>query len=137
MYTIIQDKLTTVALNKSQIKTLKAENEVLLSDVIKEILQEVKSLNSDSKFSLFTKRQKLDYLKIKNSISTPFYGVCCEYLILDIHISLNSVTSSLFRDLVNLTKNGYIAKSAFKSGLVRGDYLSLRKLGNEQRESAK
>lgn len=130
----IRQNLELVASNKSIIKTLRAENNQLLRDVIKESISQFKELKNDNFFKNVEKRKLIEVLKVRNESKSDLFGPSFDYIELNININLNEISPSLFKDLVKLAKDGFISKNSFKSDLVLTNYLELRKKGREEKE---
>lgn len=129
----IKQNLELVFQNKSIIKTLRVENNQLLRDVIKESITQFKEMKKDNFFKNVEKRKLIEVLKVRNESKSDLFSPSFDYIDLNININLNNVTPSLFKDLINLTKNGFISKNSFKNDLSQSDYLLLRKNGRNEK----
>lgn len=130
---VIKQNLEIVSQNKNTIKNLRVENNILLKEVIKEAIIQFKELKNDNFFKNVEKRKLIEVLKVRNEAKSDLFSPSFDYIELNININLTNVTPSLFKDLISLTKNGFISKNSFKSDLNQSDYLSLRKKGRDEK----
>ena len=136
MSTLIKENIAKVATNKATMKQLRVENNQLLRDVIKESINQFKELKNDNFFKNVEKRKLIEVLKVRNETKSDLFGSSFDYIELNINITLSEVSPSLFKDLVKLTKEGYISKNSFKDINTNRDYLSLRNKGlNDKKET--
>lgn len=129
MKNIIKDNIAQIATNKSIMKQLRVENNQLLRDVIKESIIQFKELKQDNFFKNVEKRKLIEVLKVRNEAKSDLFGSAFDYIELNINITLSEVSPSLFKDLVKLTKDGFISKNSFKDISTNKDYLNLRNKG--------
>ena len=136
MTTLIKTNIEKVATNKGIMKQLREDNNQLLREVIKESISQFKELKSDNFFKNVEKRKLIEVLKVRNETKSDLFGSSFDYIELNINITLSEVSPSLFKDLVKLTKEGYISKNSFKDINTNRDYLSLRNKGlNDKKET--
>lgn len=129
----IKQNLEIVSQNKNTIKNLRVENSLLLKEVIKEAIIQFKELKNDNFFKNVEKRKLIEVLKVRNEAKSDLFSPSFDYIELNININLADITPSLFKDLVKLTKDGFISKNSFKSDLVLTNYLELRKKGRDEK----
>ena len=136
MSTLIKTNIEKVATNKGIMKQLRNDNNELLRQVIKESILQFKELKQDNFFKGVEKRKLIEVLKVRNETKSDLFGSSFDYIELNINITLSEVSPSLFKDLVKLTKEGYISKNSFKDINTNRDYLSLRNKGlNDKKET--
>ena len=136
MSTLIKTNIEKVATNKGIMKQLRNDNNELLRQVIKESILQFKELKQDNFFKNVEKRKLIEVLKVRNETKSDLFGSSFDYIELNINITLSEVSPSLFKDLVKLTKEGYISKNSFKDINTNRDYLSLRNKGlNDKKET--
>ena len=136
MSTLIKTNIEKVATNKATMKQLREDNNQLLREVIKESILQFKELKQDNFFKGVEKRKLIEVLKVRNETKSDLFGSSFDYIELNINITLSEVSPSLFKDLVKLTKEGYISKNSFKDINTNRDYLSLRNKGlNDKKET--
>ena len=137
MSTLIKTNIEKVATNKGIMKQLRNDNNELLRQVIKESILQFKELKQDNFFKNVEKRKLIEVLKVRNETKSDLFGSSFDYIELNINITLSEVSPSLFKDLVKLTKEGYISKNSFKDINTNKDYLNLRNKGIKDKLESK